>query len=162
MCLYACPMSDPWIDRLPAHEREKIRKRMRSPEAYERLRERVKGPEDLAKEMERNEKIAELRFSLESDPILRERLKRHIEQDLAEQGIEAIVESESLTREQKKSLREGKFRLTVSSHPSTHEDQLMVIPEGKIQEKLPLKPGLSDRYIGQFVAGHREGSNKAA
>ncbi len=46
-------MSD-YMDRLPTKEKERIRKKMRSPEAYERLREKVKGPEDLENEMEKS------------------------------------------------------------------------------------------------------------
>ena len=53
-----------WLDRIPSREREKIRKRLRSPEEYERLREKVKGPEDLEREMERNAEFAEARLTL--------------------------------------------------------------------------------------------------
>ena len=78
-------MSDSFLDRLPSNEREKIRKRMRSPEAYERLREKVKGPEDLEKEMDRSEKLAEAHLAMESDPRLKESLKSSIEQSIGEQ-----------------------------------------------------------------------------
>ena len=134
-------------------ERERIRKRMRSPEAYEKLRESVKGPEDLEKEMKKNEQLAELHFGIESEPALQEALKQQVEKDMTEQGIENVLESAPQSADAKKALEQGKFKLTVSAHPTTHHDALMVQPEGNVQEKLPVKPAFSDRYVGQFVLG---------
>ncbi len=153
-------MPDPWLDHLPSHEREKIRKKMRSPEAYEKLRERVRGPEDLEREMRRNEQVAEFRFALESDPALRQSLKSEVQREWREQGMEAVVDAGKLSPEQRRALEKGNFTLTISAHPSTHQDQLMVLPEGAVQEKLPLKPAVSDRYIGQFLG--QAGSGKRA
>jgi len=139
-----------FMDHLPSHEREKIRKRLRSPEEYERLREKVKGPEDLEKELHKSERLAELNFRLETEPAAKESMKAQVEKDLAEQGIEAVLDAEP-TPEAKQSLEQGKFIVQVSSHPKTHEDALVVVPEGNVQEKLPINPQLSDQYIGQFL-----------
>lgn len=143
-------MADSWLDHIPSHEREKIRKRMRSPEAYEKLREKVKGPEDLEREMEKNEVMAELKFSLETEPALHGALKSAIEKEMTDQGIEHMLE-ETPIMDHKIKLERGKFKVTVSSHPATHHDQLSVVPEGNVQEKLPLKPAVSDRYVAQFA-----------
>lgn len=142
-------MSDSYLDHLSTPERERIRKRMRSPEAYEALREKVKGPEDLEREIRKNEKMAELRFQMESEPAKAEKLKAHVEKDIQEQGIENVFDHE-VSKEARKALEEGKFTLTVSSHPKTHEDVLAAIPEGHVQEILPIRPALSDQYMQQF------------
>lgn len=146
---YNLSMSDSFLDHLPSREREKIRKRLRSPEAYERLREKVKGPEDLEREMERSEKLAELHLALESDPQFKETLKQSIETDIKEQGIDAVLES--MNEDLQKDLEAGKFSVAIESHPETHEDSLVVIPEGNVQEKIPVKTLFSEKYIGQFV-----------
>ncbi|MDD4318720.1 MAG: hypothetical protein PHW10_00105 [Candidatus Peribacteraceae bacterium] len=145
-------MSDSYLDHIPSKEREKIRKRMRSPEAYEKLREKVKGPEDLERELEHGEKMAEVGFALETEPRAQERLKNAVEQDLKEQGIEEILEK-TPDPETRKTLEKGKFRLAVSSHPSTHADQIMIVPEGTVQEKLPVKTTHSERYAGMLQKG---------
>lgn len=144
-------MADNFMDHLPSSVREGIRKRMRSPEAYEKLREKVKGPEDLEQEMARSEKLAELNFAMESEPKTHEAVKKQIEKDLAEQGSEALFET-APDEDAQTSLEQGKFIVQVSSHPSTHEDALVVIPEGNVQEKLPIKMQLTDRYVGQFLS----------
>jgi DNA-directed RNA polymerase sigma subunit (sigma70/sigma32) len=146
-------MADSYMDHIPSHERERIRKRMRSPEEYERLRERVKGPEDLEREMGHNERMAEVGFALESDPKFAEHLRSHVEKDLAEQGIENVLEKVPQNPDTKKAIERGKFKLQVSSHPSTHRDQLMVVPEGNVQEKIPVKPQMSDRYSSHLTKG---------
>jgi hypothetical protein len=142
-------MSD-FMDRLPSKEKERIRKKMRSPEAYERLREKVKGPEDLENEMKRSEQLAELHFALESDEKIAEKMKTSIEKDISEQGIENILDVDQLSPEMKTQIEAGKFSLAVSAHPSTHEDVVMIIPEGNIQEKIPLTQSLSDSYAGSI------------
>lgn len=144
-------MADSWLDHIPSHERQRLRRRMRSEAEYQKLRERVKGPEDLEKEMSRNEAVAELRFEMETQPEVKNALKKQVEKDLREQGMESVVESESLSPEQKKALEAGKFAVAVSAHPATHQDHLMVQPEGNVQEKIPLKPAFNDRYVSQFV-----------
>ncbi|MBI3618981.1 hypothetical protein HY213_03020 [Candidatus Peregrinibacteria bacterium] len=146
-------MADSWLDHIPSHEREKIRKRMRSPEEYERLREKVKGPEDLEKEMQKNDALANLTFGLETEPALHDGLKHAIDQQIQKEGVASVLEAPPKNPQLKKAIEKGKFKLTVSSHPKTHQDQIMVQPEGTVQEKLPLKPSLSDQYVSQFVSG---------
>ncbi len=142
-------MSDAFLDHIPSQEREKIRKKMRSPEAYERLRESVKGPEDLEREMDKAEKLAELSFALETEPHMQEKMKKTIEKELQEKGIDALLDlSEDLPHAVSQMLLAGKFSVAVSSHPSTHEDTVVVVPEGNIQEKIPLKQNLSNAYAG--------------
>jgi hypothetical protein len=143
-------MSDSYLDHIPSAEREKIRKRMRSPEAYEKLREKVKGPEDLEREMDRNEKMAELSFALESEPKTHDALKKSVENDLASLGIEAVLE-QAPSPEAKNNLERGKFKLTVSAHPSTHQDHLMVVSEGNVQEKIPVKTSFSEKYVTSLL-----------
>lgn len=144
-------MSDSsFMDHIPSHEREKIRKRLRSPEAYEKLRDTVKGPEDLEREMARSEKLAELNFAMESEPKTHDAVKKQVEKDIAEQGVEKVLEHHPPV-DAKKSLEQGKFIVQVSAHPKTHQDALVVVPEGNIQEKLPIKPSFSDRYVSQFL-----------
>ncbi|MBI3332283.1 hypothetical protein HYZ99_05015 [Candidatus Peregrinibacteria bacterium] len=145
-------MSDSWLDLIPSREREKIRKRMCSPEAYAALREKVKGPEDLEREMEHNEAMAELRFEMETEPALKEALKKQVEKDAREQGIDHVLEYHP-SKEAKASFDRGAFHLSVESHPDTHLDQLIAIPEGKVQEKLPIRVSLCNRYLAQFVRG---------
>lgn len=137
---------DSFLDHLPSKERTKL-KQMMSPEAYERLREKVKGPEDLARELKYGEQMAEMRFKLETEPEFHEQLQQSIEKDLQEQGIEQSVDAAQLSPEQRKALEKGNFRLTVSSHPTTHQDQLAVIPEGNVQESIPLTMSLNEKYI---------------
>ncbi|MBI1812733.1 hypothetical protein HY285_03440 [Candidatus Peregrinibacteria bacterium] len=144
-------MADTWFDHIPSHERQKIRRRMRSPEEYERLRERVKGPEDLDEEMRKNEALADLRFGIETEPAFHDGLKFAIDRQIQNEGLESVLESPPKNPQLTKALERGKFTLTVSSHPKTHQDQIMVQPEGTVQEKLPLKPSLSDQYVSQFA-----------
>ncbi len=138
------------MDFLPSHERQKL-KRMMSPEAYEKLRERVKGPEDLAREMARSERLAELRFEFETKPETREALRKQAEKDVREGGAEAVFDLEGASPEAKAAVEAGKYVLQVSSHPSTHQDALVGVAEGTVQEKLPVKPAITDRYLGQLL-----------
>lgn len=138
-------MSD-FMDRLPSQEREKIRKKMRSPEAYEKLREKVKGPEDLEKEMEKNDKMAEMRFALESEPKTHDQLKSHIEKDMKEHGPEKVLDATNLSPDVRAKIEQGKFTVAISSHPSSHEDAMVIVPEGNVQEKIPVKISFSETY----------------
>ncbi len=145
-------MSDPSLDHIFASPEGQKLKRMMSPDAYEALREKVRthGPDAIAEEMKKNDSMAELNFAMESDPKMRESMKKHIEQDMTEKGMEHVLE-QSPSNEAKKSIEQGKFILQISSHPKTHQDALVVIPEGHVQEKLPIKPSLSDQYVAQFL-----------
>lgn len=140
-------MSDSFMDHLPSHEQRRLKRRM-SPEAYEKLREKVRGPEDLEKEMKRNENLAEMSFRLESEPQFHDAMKSRVETDVREKGIEQVMETQRASPEAKKNIEQGKFRLAISSHPKTHQDQIVAVSEGKVQEKLPIKPAFSDAYTG--------------
>ena len=143
-------MSD-FLDHLPHSVREGIRKRMRSPEAYEALRDKVKGPEDLEKEMHRSEQLAEVHLQMESEPKKKEKMKSIVEKDMREQGIEKILDTEKISPEAKKQIEAGKFQMSVSSHPTTHQDALVVIPEGNVHEKIPVTVSKSENYVAQFL-----------
>lgn len=148
---YAGGMSS-YLDHLPSHEQAKIRARLRSPEEYERLREKVKGPEDLEQELDRSEQYAEVSFRLETESKLKASLKNRVAQDMREQGIEVLVEGE-LAPEQRAAIEQGKFSVAVSAHPATHHDQLMILPEGNIQDQIPVQMVFSDRYVSQLADG---------
>jgi len=145
-------MSDSFLDHLPSHEREKIRKKMRTPEAYERLREKVKGPEDLEKEMDNAEKIAELSFALETEPHAKDHLKSTIEKDMKEKGIDAVLDLQhDLPDSVRQSIAEGKFSVAVSSHPATHDDTVALLPEGNVADRIPVKVQISNAYAHQAL-----------
>jgi 3-dehydroquinate synthase class II len=93
--------------------------------------------------------MAEMHFGLESDPKMQESMKKTVEKAM-EQGIDHVLEDASISPDAKKSLEAGKFKLTVSSHPKTHQDQVMVVPEGNVQEKIPLTQKLNDQLATQF------------
>ena len=127
-----------WLDHLPSNERSKIRKRLRSPEAYERLREKVKGPEDLEREMEKMEALAELTLSMEMTPGMKENVKESISEDLKEQGIENVLEAGDLPLESQDAILSGNFEISVESHPESQEDCLSLLPNGNVAEKIPI------------------------
>lgn len=144
-------MSDPYLDHLPSHEREKIRKKLRSPAEYERVREKVKGPEDLEKELDRSEKLAEAHLALESEPQQREKMKAQIEKDIKEKGIDAVLESAQLSPETKKLLEEGKFLPKITTHPKTHHDALVIVPVSGVQESFPVKQSFAEQYVSGLL-----------
>ena len=140
-----------WLDLIPSHERQKLRElKKRSPEEYERLRERVKSVEQIAEEMDRNEQLAELSFALEAEPKLKDALKKQIEKDVREQGAEAVLEAD-LPEEVRTQLERGAFDVCVDAHPETQQDQIMIIPEGNVQEKIPVQSSLGEQYVQQFA-----------
>lgn len=145
---YTLSMTDSYMDHLPSAAREKIRRRMRSEAEYERLRERVKGPEDLEKELGRAEALAEIHFALKSNPEHARELHANVLRDLQDKGSESVLEKGDLPPEIKKALENGKFTLSVESLPQKKEDALVVIPEGTVQEKLPVKPSFTEQYAG--------------
>lgn len=144
-------MSDSFLDRLPSQEREKIRKRMRSPEAYERLREKVKGPEDLEREMDRSEKLAEAHLAMESEPQLKQDLRSSIEKDMSEQGIDALIDAEKISDETRAAIEQGKFDVAIDAHPDTNDDALVILSEGNVQEKIPVKQSFAEKYVAQVI-----------
>lgn len=140
-------MSDPFLDHLPSHERERIMRRLRSPEAYAALRERVKGPEDLERELAVMDRMADMHFKLESEPHLQEPLRKQIQEDIEEQGVDAVLEQSALQLSTNEALARGNFMVKVREHPTTKQDVLVVVTDGKVQEVLPVKAALADRYM---------------
>ncbi|KKW37263.1 hypothetical protein A2454_04095 [Candidatus Peribacteria bacterium RIFOXYC2_FULL_55_14] len=141
-----------WFDRLPSREKERLRKRLRSPGEYERLRERVKGPEDLEREMEKNELLAELKFALETEPKIQEELRKEIEKDLREQGAEQILEAGNLTPKVQDALASGAFTVGIDVNPSSGNEQIVLQPEGNVAEKIPLQKSVSEQYTAGFMS----------
>ncbi|MBU0767253.1 hypothetical protein KKF55_05780 [Patescibacteria group bacterium] len=131
-----------WLDLLPSNEKAKIRSKLRSPEAYERLRESVKGPEDLEREMKVNESFASISFQLETQPKLKEELKDQVLKDIDAHGIEEVLESSIEVG--------GEFEVLIEENPDTHEDQLVVSPEGNVSESIPIKSSYSEKYLSMF------------
>lgn len=156
---YTDAMSDSYLDHIPSQEREKIRKRMRSPEAYERLRESVKGPEDLEREMEKNADFAEVQLTLETEPGAQEKARQAVQDFAREAGADAVLES--LPVGAKEALKKGNFDVTVDH--TAHEPRLAITlknapskagteaPMGNIAEALPIKPALQQQILASFV-----------
>ncbi len=141
-------MSDSPLDHLPSSERERVRKRLRSPEAYEKLREKVKGPEDLEKELAKAERLADASLEMETNPESKEKVKKGIEKDLKEQGAETVLEhADQLPADTRQKLEQGKFTVT-----STPDKGLSVVPEGNVSDRLPLKQTFSDQYISALLS----------
>ncbi|MFA6259120.1 MAG: hypothetical protein WCX29_00745 [Candidatus Peribacteraceae bacterium] len=139
-----------WLDVLPSRERQKLREmRMRSPAEYAKLRERIKSVEQITEEMQYNEYVAELKFALATEPAVRDALKDRIADDLREQGIEAVMEH--VPDAQRAAVESGRFTVSLESHPQTRRETLAVLPEGDIQETLPIVSALSEKYIQQFI-----------
>lgn len=143
-------MTDSGFDRLPSREREKIRKRMRTPEAYEALRQAVrdKGPEALEKELARADALAEAHFLLESEPRMRLKLKAEVERSLrhGEHVLERTVDAKT-----ERGLLEGKFSVEIGPHPKEHHDTVLVVPEGNVQEKLPVSLKVGDQFVASLL-----------
>lgn len=149
---YAVPMSDAFLDRLAGPEKQRVLKRLRSPEAYERLREKVKGPEDLEKELDRAERMAELHFALESNVALRERAKEIVAGAAREGGVESVAErADTLTDEVRSAIAEGRFRIVVAPDPETNEDTVAILPEGNVSESVPVTGSLAESCVSQLT-----------
>jgi hypothetical protein len=140
-----------YLDHLPSQEREKIRKRLRSPEEYERLREKVRGPEDLEREMERNAEFAEARLALESDPGAREQARDAVRQAVAEQGIDAVIEGSP----DASAVEQGNFEVIVDEHgaeprlavQSTEKSQA---GSGNVAEVFGLRPAIQQQILSSI------------
>ncbi len=128
-----------FLDMLPSHEKRKLKKRL-PPGVYEKLREKVKGPEDLEKELGHMEKLANLKFNIESEPEVKQKLKDKIREDISAQGIEEVLEGNI----------DGDFDISVEENPDTNEDQLVVLPEGNVSERIAVRSSFSDKYLGMF------------
>lgn len=136
---------------LPSSERQKVREKYKmSAAAYEKLRQKVKGPEQLKEEMQWNDIMAQLRFTMETEPRVKEALKKQIEKDIKEQGLEAVLQSPDLPAEIKKQLEQGRFEVTIDSPSEDAPDQIVVNPEGNISEKLPITLSMTESYLSQL------------
>jgi len=149
-------MSDSFMDRLPSQEREKIRKRLRSPEEYERLRDKVRGPEDLEREMEKNAEFAEAKLTLESEPKAQEKAKDAVQAYVLEKGMDAALEGKASTE----AIAKGLFSVTVTEKMKG-EPRLAVkmshapksgteAPSGNVSETLSLTPALQQQIMSSF------------
>lgn len=149
---YDAGVLDSFLDHLAGPEKQRIIKRLRSPEAYERLRDNVKGPEDLERALDRAEKMAELHFALESHERNHEKMKSIVEKAVSERGIENVIEhTGDLSDAVAAAIKDGRFRLEVSPHAETHEDTLMIVPEGNVQERVPVTMSLADVCVSQLT-----------
>lgn len=136
---------------LPSNERQKIKEKYKmSAAAYEKLRQKVKGPEDLEREMDRNEVMAQLKFDLETQAHMKEALQKQLEKDIAEQGIEAVLQSPDIPAELRQQLEGGNFDVTVASPVESEPDQLVIAPEGNIAEVIAVNSSLADSYLSQL------------
>ena len=135
-----------WLDMLPNNEKKRLRKRMRSPEAYQESREKVKSLEEITDEVDQNELMADLQFALETEPRVQEALKQEIEKDLTDVGIENMVEG-APSSSMIDALSSGSYQLSVRSNESTGSEEMVVTAEGHVSETLPMKKSYSDKYI---------------
>ena len=135
-----------WLDMLPNNEKRKLRKRMRSPEAYAESREKVKSLEEISDEVDQNELMADLQFALETEPHVQEALKQEIEKDLIDIGIENMMEG-APSSAMIDALSSGGYKLSVQTNEGTGIEEIVLTAEGNISEKLPMKKSYSDKYI---------------
>ncbi len=145
-------MSQSFLDHLGGPEKQRIIKRLRSPEAYERLREKVKGPEDLEQELARAEHMAELHFALESNREQHDRMKSLVERAAQGEGVEAVAEEGiDMSDEARAAIVDGRFRLEVSAREESNDDALMIVPEGNVHEKIPVNATLTNACVSQLT-----------
>lgn len=104
----------------------------------------------MEREMEKNEVLAELSFALETEPVVKDALKTQLEKDIAEQGIQAVFGE--VSPERIYALEQGNFEITVDAPSDSSHEQLVVIPEGTVNEKIPLTQNMSEKYVQQFVS----------
>ena len=137
-------MSDAWLDMLPSSERQKIKEKYKmSAAAYEKLRQKIKGPEDIEREMQGNEKMAQMKFALETEPEIKKALQEQLQKDIGEHGIEGVLESTEVSDMMRQQIKSGQFVLVV-------DESLSVAPEGNISETLPVKKALVESYLSQL------------
>jgi hypothetical protein len=132
-------MSDSWLERLPTHERQRLIERFTEVDP-ERRKKFVVGPERMKQMLQENEVMANLKFALETEPKLREALRSQMQEDIAEHGFLAVLGQEL----------KGDFDVKVAEHPQTHDDQIVAVPEGNVQESIPLQPTFNEQYLSQF------------
>lgn len=143
------------FEKVPERMRHRLERLRLSPQEYDRLREKVRerGPEFMEKELQHMEKMAELKFALETEPGVREAVRSKIQEDIKEKGVEEVLEVGNLPLKLTDALEKGRFDISIEPHPETKQDQLMVVPEGNVSEKIPVKGAMSEQYVGQVVKG---------
>ena len=137
-----------WLDRIPSRERMRLRSRpRRSPEEYAREREAKLGEtvERASEQAEFERGLAELSFALETEPRVQEALVKQVQEDMKAQRIDALIDDGQLSDAARAALMQGAMTVSVSG------DQVMLVPEGNVQEALPLKKKVADQYVRQFV-----------
>lgn len=119
----------------------------RSPQEYAQERKEKLGEtmEKASEQAEFERGLAELSFALETEPRIEEALAKQIKEDIREQGIDALMDDGTLSDAERTAILQGNMTVSVSG------DQLMIVPEGNVQEALPLKKKVADQYIGQFI-----------
>ena len=75
---------------------------------------------------------------METEPEVKERLKAKIREDIAENGIENVLDG---------NLESGDFDVAVGEDEESHQEQIVVLPEGNVAEKIPVKPAFAERYL---------------
>lgn len=137
-----------WLDMLPANERQRIREKYKlSASAYEALREKVKGPKQLEQEMRRNEALAQLKFGLETEPVMKEALRSQIEKDISEHGIETVLDCAQVAPDIRAAIERGAFEVTVDEPSKDAPDHLVVVPEGNVTDRLPVHATFAESYV---------------
>ncbi len=139
-----------WVDLVPTYERERLRKKLRSPEVYAESRADVKGPEKISEEMRWNEALAELKLAMDLEPRLKKVLQEKIAEELREKGVDALMGSDVPPGVQKL-LEAGKFDVAITAPDASSPDQLVLLPEGNVSDKLPMQRSVSERYVTQFA-----------
>ena len=138
------------MDLLPTYERERMRRKLRSPEAYAETREKVKSPEQIEEEMRQNDRLAQLRFGLETEPKLKNALKEQIKRDCGERGAEAMLAHADISPDARRAIENGDFDIVIDAPDERGDDQIILAPSGNVSERLALKKSVSDRYVSQF------------
>ncbi len=136
-----------WLDLLPSSEKRRIRKKMRSPEVYEKTREKVKGPEELEDELKVRESLADIKFGIETSSEKYSELKEKMDASISESGIENIVDINDTSKESVKALEEGLYEIQIESDNSNNPEQIVLLPEGNVSEKIPLQKSISEKFI---------------
>lgn len=134
-----------WLDLMPSSERQRVREKYKmSAAAYEQLREKVTGPEEMEREMRKNEQLASLKFALETEPTVKEALKKQIEKDLSEDS-EGVLES-SVSHEVLSSFLEEGFDVSIDSD----SDKMVIHPEGNVTETVAISSHVRDAYASEM------------
>jgi len=157
-------MSDSNLEYLSGREREKrLKKRMRSSKEYaEERKERVGDQvEKVAEDQERNREISELLIFLREHE---EELKEKLGNDL--ENVTGMMQNYDARQwsEMQQAFGEGKFDLSIDA-TSEGKTQISVgidLPEGTVQEKIPLTPSKQKEFLAAMQAKQKGMKKKAA